>query len=474
MKRSLLLGLLALALTVPPPAFAQDGSWNALPLGQFVVVYQKPFELDALTFTAQFEPDVNDAYSELSALYATELDPPITIRLYPDADTFQQLNALVPNLGEGVYHAHSGAREIALVAPFPPDLFNTEAIVNVIRHELNGLFLYQLSDGRLPGGLEVGVNQYVERPGAHTEASLDKIEAAYVNGQLLGWADVADGPWVYVDHEVAYPQSLSIAAFLIDSYGYAKLIDFVRAIPDAGGYRAALAQVYGRPLDRLEQDWLAYLPDYLGARWQSNVLFNYDLQPFAEALEQRAYTQVMRGLEVVIPFLEATGQLDKARDASVLQSAAVQGVAAGEMVKAMRDALLTGAYTDTLDLGELARATYLPLYDETRLAEISDYELRAQEILELRARLDSAEAQAAAGQLDQAEARLLKAGTRLQALGDSAGALRAQQLLDAIRAQRAGAARWAIIVAAAIVLAVLAHQAYLFRQRRRKRAVVVL
>lgn len=462
-----LLALLVLNAAAPAlaaPSAQADDEWLELAVGQFSILYQPVFHSAVTSAASQFGSVINDDYAQLSTLYGETLALPVTIRVYSDATQFIALNALAPRLGEGVFHAHSGGREIALVAPFPADLFTTQAFRNAIRHELNGLFLYELSDGGLPPGLELGFNQYVEPPGPQTTATRDKVEAAYTNGQLLSWEELLESSWVYLDHEIAYPQSQTIAAFLIDSYGFGKLVELARAIPDLNGYRAAIAQVYGRPLDRLEQDWLAYLPDYLAGRWQVNALFNYDLEPFVTALEAGAYTQALRGLEVVVPFLQATNQTATAQQAEVLRSAAVQGTTAGEMVKAMRDALQTGVYTRTLELGELARATYLPLLDDSRLAEIAAYEARAQEILALRSHLDQAarRAQVAAGRLERAEPQLLALGTRLQALGDSEGALRAEALLDDIRARRVAQARWALVAAVVVAALVGGHRAHEF------------
>ncbi|MGH2523392.1 MAG: peptidase MA family metallohydrolase, partial [Anaerolineales bacterium] len=353
----------------PRPALAQS-DLQELPVGQFVILYPAAHAAEATLFAGRHGQAINNFYAEFQLLYGHAPPPPVNIRFYSDAEAFAGLNALAPQLGNGVFHAHSGAREVALIAPFPLDLFTSDSILNVIRNELNGLFLSRLSEGGLPPGLELGLNQYVEHPGPQTQTSRDLLDAAQVNGLLLPWNRLLDGPWVYIDREVAYPQSLSVAAFLIDSYGFGKLIEFVRAVPKAGGYRAALAQTYGRPLDRLEQDWLAYLPDYLTTRWQVNALFNYDLAPFQSALDAGAYTQVLRGLDYVIPFLQATGQTEKAAQAQTLYLIAAQGTQAGELTKAARDALLVGEYALALNFADQARAAYDVLGDTSRFEEI--------------------------------------------------------------------------------------------------------
>jgi hypothetical protein len=457
----------------PAPARAQE-AWQELTVGRFSILYPLEHAEEVAGFAGRYGPALNDLYSVFSALYGETLSPPIAIRLYDDREQFAELNALAPQLGEGAFHAHSGAREIALVAPFPQNLFESDLILNVVRHELTGLFLSQLSDGGLPPGLAVGFSQYAELPGPQTQAARDAVSAALAGGQLRPWSEVLDGPWVYLDRATAYPQSLSIAAFLLDGYGFGKWLEFVRAIPDAGGYRAALAQVYGRPVDRLELDWLAYLPAYLESRWQVNALYNYDLAPFQSALEAGAYTQVLRGLDYVLPFLQLTGQTEKILRAEALYAVAQQGVAAGELVKAARDEVQNGEYDLALQLADEARAAYANLPEASRLAELDGYAARAREALDLRAQLDAASRLAAFGQLAEAESQLLALVPRLQSLGDAEGAARAEALLSGLRARRAAAARWAIAAAMVVAGAVVARRRRALAKGRSEKSVRVL
>jgi hypothetical protein len=127
-----------------------------------------------------------------------------------------------------------------------------------------------------------------------------------------------------------------------------------------------------------------------------------------------------------------------------------------------------------LELGELARATYLPLLDSSRLDEIAAYEARAQEILALRSRLDKSIAQVSVGQLGAAEPQLLAVGARLQALGDSEGALITEALLDDIHTRRATQARWAAFAAVVVAALVGGHRVYGTLQGRKRKAVRVL
>ena len=70
--------------------------------------------------------------------------------------------------------------------------------------------------------------------------------------------------WRAEDPNVAYPESGSFMRWLIDQHG----LESVRALyaraagpnEPAAGVRAAMVAVYGRPLEELEQEWLAFLP----------------------------------------------------------------------------------------------------------------------------------------------------------------------------------------------------------------------
>lgn len=432
----LCVNLLALGGQVRPAA-AQGGTttWVEIELGRFILLSPTPLEAELRLFAQQQGPAINAAYDMLAPLYGASPVLPINLRVYNSRFEFTNLNALTPPLAAAAYHTHLGSREIALIWPYPANFLTSEAGANAIRHELSGLMLSALSGGTMPAGLESGFNQYAEVPGPATERGVARLQEAYdgrMGRPLLPWRELFDSDAIYTDDLVAYPQALSIAAFLIDNYGFASMRALALAMGTGQSYASALAAVYGQPLDRLEQAWLAYLPTYLAGRWQANVLYNFDLEPYRLGLEAGAYAQVGQALAGVTPLLEATGQTEKLAEAQTLLVWAAEGVAAEDLVQSQREALLNGDYALVLALGEAAQAAFGALGDSRRVHEIQDHLQRAQAVLDLRAALAEAQTQGAAGGYAAAEAQLLSLIPQFEALGDTAGSQAARAALIAL------------------------------------------
>ena len=469
----LLFALLLLpGLAAPATVFADTEDWVELPVGRFVVLYPAHLQEELGEAAGLYGQAADNAYNQFAPLYGPSPPLPINIRIYENQEQFAALNAVVPPLGPGAFHTHVGTREIALVAPFPFNFLNSSTVTHAMRHELNGLFLSSISGGHVPAGLEVGINQYVEGPGSEADDARSRLLSALADGRLLSWPELFEGTAVYTDREIAYPQSLSVAAFLADSYGYGTLVEFVRATADGNGYRSAFADIYGRPMDRLELEWQSYLPQYIETRWQYNALFNFDLAPFEAAIQAGAFSQVSRGLDEVIPWLELTNQIKAQAHAEGLRALAGQGIQAAELVQAERDALLNGEYERTMELALEAREAFAamgPLGSAARLDEINLYESRAREVLGLRRQLAEAQRLASTGQQAEAEIRLAAILPRLQELGDQASAQAAAALLDDMRSRRSTESALARLAVGGLAALVVGHQALIFLRRRQKR-----
>jgi hypothetical protein len=448
------------------PAAAAPEDWIEVTVGRFVVLYSATATEDRSEAALLYGQAADGVYDQFARLYGPEPPLPINIRLYENVEQFITLNAVVPPLAPGVFHTHVGTREIALVAPFPFDFLNATTVNNVMRHELNGLFLSSLSSGNVPPGLEVGVNQYVETPGPQIDQARSQLLSALADGLLLPWPELFESMAVHVDREVAYPQSLSVAAFLIDSYGYGALVQMVRATAAGQGYRSAFAEVYGQPMDRLQEEWVAYLPQYIETRYQYNALFNYDLAPFQAAIDAGAFAQAARGLDEVIPFLELTQQANAQAQAQTLRQMAADGLAAADLVVAERDALVAGEYERAIQLAAEARAAFARLNNTSRLEEIALYESRARELLELHVQLAEAQRLADAGQDADAELQLLGIVPRLQALGDEASAQAATALLAELRARRSAESLRTNLLIGGLIALIAAHQVFMLLRRR--------
>jgi hypothetical protein len=207
--------LVCLATARPALAQGVPGTLVEIDLGRFIILGPVEVEAELYAFAQARGPALNAAYDVLAPLYGATPVIPINIRVYADRVEFAKLNAIVPPLADNAIHTHLGSREIALILPFPSGYLASGEAVNAIRHELSGLLLSTLSANRMPAGLELGFNQYVEAPGPQTERAVARLQAALDSatfGPLFSWRSLFEGTQVYSNTGVAYSQSLSIAA----------------------------------------------------------------------------------------------------------------------------------------------------------------------------------------------------------------------------------------------------------------------
>jgi hypothetical protein len=403
---------------------------------RFVFIVPPGFETEFIEFWETYEDDLDLAFSFNKVLYGVEPPLPVYIRVYATRDDLFNLNLLVPPVPADGRSTHLGAREISLIAPWAPGFLTSPAGLETVRFELNNVFLSVLAANNLSGGVELGVSQYVSRDEEAKAAAVQRLAAAQVAGTLYSWRALLDSPEVFSDVEVGRPQAFSVIAYLADQYGFPSVIQLVKTLGQGEDIDDALTTVFGQPMDRLEQAWLAYLPSFVESRWRYNALYGFDLAPFEAALDAGAYAQVARGLAAAIPFLELSGQYEAAERARALIERAEAGSAAGNLVLQARAALEGGLYERTLELAAEARAAYAAIGDDGRLEEIGAYETRAQTVLDLRAQLDEAIRRYEAGQTGAAETQLLALVPQLDAVGDADNAARATTLINLIYQQR--------------------------------------
>lgn len=127
-----------------------------------------------------------------------------------------------------------------------------------IRHELAHLVLAQFGrsclGGSRPNWLEEGLAVYAE--GEPEQSILDDVAAAIRENRLEPVRSL-NGPFPAHGREagIAYSQSYSLVAFLLDHYGQEKIQDLILALAAGASYDAALEQVYGFNSDGLEVTW---------------------------------------------------------------------------------------------------------------------------------------------------------------------------------------------------------------------------
>ena len=129
---------------------------------------------------------------------------------------------------------------------------------DTVRHELAHLVLGQFAwsclGGSRPTWLEEGLAVFAEGP--PSEETLADIARGIENDSFEPLRSLSGAfPSHSADASMAYSQSYSVVAFLLERYGQEKMQELLQALALAHGYDAALEQVYGFNVDGLERRW---------------------------------------------------------------------------------------------------------------------------------------------------------------------------------------------------------------------------
>lgn len=431
----LLLLPLLLLTWLPSSAQAQDPTevidWRELQTENFTIVYaaaiygpeESPVDcpLCGIDEAERYADFVDSLYTDLATIFEVELKTPINLRLFPTEHSYFVVNPLAEYLTGVIAHALNTREEIAVAVP-RTQFLTDEELINNMRHEFTHLFASQLSAGNLKSGFQEGIAQYLEKPTDKAATDPALLEMAFEQGRLLSWDDLSQSRQIYADPQVAYPQSLSVVAFLIDRYGFPKFIDFIKATSTEPGYRTALSVTYSKSAEELEAEWLDYLPDYLAGRWQINAVYSYDLGRVTDLVNRGAYSDAKTEIADIVTLLETTEQYETLARADALLEQADKGQQAGLLADEARAALAAGDYALAIDKGQAAVAAYDTLGYRNRIPEIQLYIYRAELGQEALQQLDHGASLLDQFRFFEAERQIHEATIRLQALNNQPAA----------------------------------------------------
>lgn len=413
---------LALAL-LPHVTHAETNDWRELRTQSFAILYVAGDETTAQNY-AKF---VDSIYDETSAVFGHHAATPLTLRLYPTWESYVAVNPLARGLQGIVAHADYQRHEVVVVVSQTSQQNETE-IENNVRHELTHIIASDLSDNRLNVLFQEGTAQYIEHAAPELETRVKLLQRAFDTDQLMRWSDLDDRDTFYGSAEIAYPQSLSVVAYLVEKYSFAKYHDFLTASAKASGYRTALEQTYSTSADDLEQDWRAWLPSYLAGGYQRNAVTAYDLSRAKQLLGEGRYAEAASELEGAISWLQTTEQADVLAQAQALLERSAAGQRAVALANQARGALEAADYTNAAELTAQAQREYNALGDTTQDAVLQEYAARAQRGVAAQGQLAEASSLAGAFRYPQARAVADRAITDFLALGDELNAANARTL----------------------------------------------
>ncbi len=182
-----------------------------------------------------------------------ELQEEVDIYIYANAAAMRQAILYVQDWAGGV--AFSSYNTILIgVAPSDVEGWGSDTVRHELAHLVLGQFGWSCLGGRRPTWLEEGLATYAEGPAS--DSTLADInwaieQDAFFPLRTLGGSFPAHGG----DAGLAYSQSYSVVAFLLDDYGAQRLQELILLLAQGFDDDEALQQVYGFNVDGLEVAW---------------------------------------------------------------------------------------------------------------------------------------------------------------------------------------------------------------------------
>ncbi len=454
MRRPLHLLLLALLLFCIQPAAlgAQRAEWQEHRTRLFSILYPAGAEHIADSY-AQF---VDDIYEEASTFWSYRPPGPVILRIYPTLELYYEANPIAAQLPGVVAHAHTGRREISVAIPQTEGQSDV-AVRNNIRHELTHIIAADLSAGRLTLPWQEGIAQYVEHPDEQLTAKMALMRQIIAENRLLSWRDLNQPGATYADPRIGYPETFTIAAFLVQRNGIERFRTFVEAMKESSGYRGALQVAYGTSADALEREWRAQLDDFVSEGYKSwagtqGGARGFDLTQSEALLARGDYAGALASLQALIDSMADVadpGALERARSLFVRAQAGQQGT---ELAANARDALARGDYHAATAASAEGRKHLWSIGQREQADVLAEYEVLARRGMHAEIQMSEAGKLLRRLRVDDAQALLVEAYTTFGELGDMPRTAQARSALSLItRAEQVFAG--ACFAGGAIVLA---------------------
>jgi cellulose synthase operon protein C len=208
------------------------------------------------------EPTMERAFADMSKRYGFTPKTPVVLELYQNKDDFGIRTSGLPDLGAlGVCFG----QVITAMSPSNGDI-NWGM---VLWHELGHVFAIQLSNSRVPRWFTEGLSEYETlrvRPDWRRENDAD-LYGALANGTLPSIADL-NSEFMQPDSSavvVAYYLSAVTIEYLVQTYGFDKIVDALKAFGKGKANNDVLTSMTGKSIAQLDIDFRKYLVQRLAA-----------------------------------------------------------------------------------------------------------------------------------------------------------------------------------------------------------------
>jgi len=202
------------------------------------------------------EPTMEKAFADMVRRYGFTPKTPVTLELYADRNDYGIRTVGLPDISAlGVCFG----QVITAMSPANGDI-NWGMI---LWHELGHVFAIQLSNSRVPRWFTEGLSEYetlIARPEWRRENDAD-LYGAVANGALPSIANL-NSEFMQPDASavvVAYYQSAVTIEYLIQTYGFPKIVDALKLYGKGAETPAVLQSITGKSMAVLDAEFRKYL-----------------------------------------------------------------------------------------------------------------------------------------------------------------------------------------------------------------------
>ncbi len=202
------------------------------------------------------EPAMEKAFAEMSRRYGFTPKTPVTLELYADRNDYGIRTVGLPDISAlGVCFG----QVITAMSPANGDI-NWGM---VLWHELGHVFAIQLSSSRVPRWFTEGLSEYetlIARPEWRRENDAD-LYGALANASLPSIANL-NSEFMQADASavvVAYYQSAVTIEYLVQTYGFPKIVDALKRFGKGAETPEVLQAITGKSIAVLDAEFRKYL-----------------------------------------------------------------------------------------------------------------------------------------------------------------------------------------------------------------------
>ncbi|MCX5746838.1 MAG: tetratricopeptide repeat protein [Proteobacteria bacterium] len=213
-------------------------------------------------FARYLEPTMEKAFADMSRRYGFTPKTPVILELYADREDYGIRTVGLPDLSAlGVCFG----QVITAMSPATGDI-NWGM---VMWHELGHVFAIQLSNSRVPRWFTEGLSEYetlIANPSWRRENDAD-LYNAMANGTLPS-IGALNSEFMQPDQNavvVAYFQSAVTIEYLVNTYGFPKIVDALKMFGKGKESAEVLQVITGKPIATLDAEFRKYLEIRLAA-----------------------------------------------------------------------------------------------------------------------------------------------------------------------------------------------------------------